>query len=207
MYWLPLWAKMLLTILLPHSKIKRQRYINNFWSCILHYVRAREGGQPIINLWAICMCKHASDNIAYVSCNWVRMESQQFLWRFNMLHGNELHCIVPKLNVTRSVFSICPCIQLHKYACNIWQIWLYLLAAPKSIFTNPHFPVRSPNFGRFLESDYPAIKFLPRCQSQNLQTPHSYREWSLQSMNMSLNGIWATLLCKLSSMLGGLQWM
>jgi len=42
-----------------------------------------------------------------------------------MLHSNELNRIVTELSLTRSVFSICPCIQLHKYACNVSQIWFF----------------------------------------------------------------------------------
>jgi len=39
-----------------------------------------------------------------------------------MLHSNELHCIVPKLSLSRSVFSLCLCIQLRKYACIVSEV-------------------------------------------------------------------------------------
>jgi len=82
------------------------------------------------------MGKNAADNIAYGSYNWVPTEHLQDSWRFNKLHSNELPCIIPKSSVMRSVFSICPCIQLHKYGFNVSQIWPFLLVALESIFKN-----------------------------------------------------------------------
>ena len=54
-------------------------------------------------------------------------QASTILWVLSKLHSNELHRIVIELSLTRSVFSICPCIQLHKYACNVSQIWLFCL--------------------------------------------------------------------------------
>jgi len=36
-----------------------------------------------------------------------------------MLHYNEVPCIVPKSSFQQSVFSTCPRIQFHHYACNV----------------------------------------------------------------------------------------
>jgi hypothetical protein len=47
--------------------------------------------------------------------------------RLRTLHSNKLHYAVPKLSFTRSVVAICPCIQLHKYSCNVLLIWLFSL--------------------------------------------------------------------------------
>jgi len=44
------------------------------------------------------------------------------LWRLRTPHSNELHCTGPKLSFIQTGFSMCSCIQLHKYACNILQI-------------------------------------------------------------------------------------
>jgi len=80
--------------------------------------------------------KNASDDITTASSKWVPTEGQQFFGELIKLHSNELQCIVPKLTYKWSVFSICLCIQLHKYACNFSQIWLFLLVALESIFKN-----------------------------------------------------------------------
>jgi len=47
--------------------------------------------------------------------------------RLRTLHSNKLHYAVPKWIFTRSVVAICPCIQPHKYACNVLLIWLFSL--------------------------------------------------------------------------------
>jgi len=57
------------------------------------------------------------------------------------------------------------------------------------------------------KSDYPAFQFLPPCRIQNLWTPHCSRLKSLPKMHVSSFLIWATLLFKSLSMLGGHQWM
>jgi len=54
------------------------------------------------------------------------------------LHSNETYCVVTTLSFTWSVISIWPCIQLHKYVCNVSQIRLFLLVSQKPIFRNPH---------------------------------------------------------------------
>ena len=104
---------------------ERQRSVNNFWSCILDNLTAIERRIPTISLSAAFNGKNASDDIASASYNWVPTEHQQFLWRLRTLFSNVLHCAAPKSSFTRSVFAICPCIQLHKYACNVLQIWFY----------------------------------------------------------------------------------
>jgi len=117
----------LVTITLPPPRNERQRSVNDFWSWILDNLRALERRYPIINFSAACTGKNASDDIASVSYNWAPTERWQLLWGLSKLHSNELHCIVTELSPTRSVFSVCPCIQLHKYACIVSQIWFFCL--------------------------------------------------------------------------------
>jgi len=76
-------------------------------------LRAMEQRYPIINLSAAFMGKNVSDDIASASYNSALTERQQLLWGLSVLHGNELHCIVTELSLNRSVFSICPCIELR----------------------------------------------------------------------------------------------
>jgi len=78
-----------------------------------------------MNLPAAFNGKNASDDIASASYNWAPTEHQQFLWRLRTLYSNVLHCAVPKSGFAQSVFAICPCIQLHKYACNVLRIWFF----------------------------------------------------------------------------------
>jgi len=157
----PLWAKMLLRILLPPARNEPQQSINNSWSCILANLRAMERRHLIIDISTAFLGKYASDYIVSASYNWVPTERQQFFWGLNKLYSNELHCIVTELSLPRSVISICPCIQLHQYACNVSQIWLFLLVFQESIYKNPHSTLQSPNLWQCHESDYPAIKYLP----------------------------------------------
>jgi len=84
---------------------------------------------------------------------------------------------------------------------------IFLLVAVDSILNNPQSALLYDYFPLSLKSDYPAFKFLPPCLIQNLWTPHCSRLWSLLTMNVYLFMIWATLLSKLSLMLGGLQSM
>jgi len=107
------------------ASMERQRSINTFCCCILDKLTAMERRQPTMNLPAAFIGKNASDDIASDSYNWAPPHGQQFLWRLRTLHSNELHCAVPKTSFTRSVFAICPCIQLHKYAYNVLQIWFF----------------------------------------------------------------------------------
>ena len=96
-----------------------------FWSCIVDSLKAMEWGYSIINLSAVFMGKNASNHIASASYNWTPTEHHQILWRFSKLHRNELHRNVTELSHTRSVFSICSCIPLQNYACNVSQIWFF----------------------------------------------------------------------------------
>jgi len=105
----------------------RQRSVNNFWSCILDDLTAIEHRIPTIRISAASNGKHSSDDIASASYSWVPTEHQQFLWRVRTLYSNVLDCASRKSSFTRSVFAICPCIQLPKYACNGLQIWFYCL--------------------------------------------------------------------------------
>jgi len=148
--------------------------VNNFYSFTLNNPKAMQLHSPIINLSAAVMSKNASDNIASTFYNWVPMECQQFLCWLNMLCSNELHCIVPKLSVMWSVFSICLCIQLHKSVCNLSQIWLFLLVALQSIFKNPHSTLLLPIL---------AVSWIgePRCQ-----IPTAMPDW--KSLNTTLVG-------------------
>ena len=74
-----------------------------------------------------CCGKNTTYDIASAFYRWVPTESKQSLWRLSQLHSNGMHCAVPKLSFTWSVFSICPCIQLHKNACNVSHIWFFCL--------------------------------------------------------------------------------
>jgi len=102
--------------------MERHRSVNDFCSCILDNLTGMECRLSTMNLSAAFIGKNASDDIASASYNRVPTVCQQCLWRLRMLHSNELHCVVPKSSFTRSVLAICPCIQLHKYACNVLLI-------------------------------------------------------------------------------------
>jgi len=102
-------------------------------------------------------------------------QASNFFWELNTLHSDQLHCIVPKLCFTQSVLSIYLCIQLHKYTCNVSQVWHFLLGALESIFKNPHSTWLECDIRQSFESDHPAIKFLPWCRIQKLYIPHCYR--------------------------------
>jgi len=106
---------------------ERQQSVNDFWSCNLYIPRAIEQGSPTINLSAAIIGKNAIDDIVSASYNWAHTEHQQSLCGISMLHSNARHVVVHKMSFTRSVFSICPCIQLQKYACNVSHIWLFCL--------------------------------------------------------------------------------
>jgi hypothetical protein len=105
------------------SQNEHQQSVNDFWSCILDNLTAMECRLPTVNLSAAFIGKNASDDIASGSYNWVPTQRQLFWWMLRILHSNEVYCDVPKLSCTRSVFAICHCIQLPKYACNVLQIW------------------------------------------------------------------------------------
>ena len=137
MYRPPLWAKIPLTISVQPAENERQPSLNNFWSCILDHLRAMEWHWPVMNLLAAIMGKNGTDDIASASDYSALAEGQQFSWGASKLHCNKLHCIDLKLTVTRSVVSISPCIQLHKYACNFSQIWHFLHEALESILFEP----------------------------------------------------------------------
>ena len=107
------------------ASTEHQRSVNNLWSSILDNPMAMECRQPTTNLSAAYIGKTASDNIIYAPYNSAPTDRQHFLWRLRMLHSNELHCTVPNWSFTQSVFSICPCLQLYKYACNVSQIWFF----------------------------------------------------------------------------------
>jgi len=121
----PSWSeKLLQMILLPPPENHHQRGVNNSWSCILHNLRAMEWHWPTIHLLAAFMGKTASDDVTSAYYNCAPMQHEQFRWRLSKLHSTAMHCVVPRLSFLRSVFSICPCIQLHKSACHALQIWL-----------------------------------------------------------------------------------
>jgi hypothetical protein len=109
------------------SHNERQRSINNFLSCILDNLTAIERRIPTMSISAAFNGKHASDYIASASYIWAPTEHQQFLGRLRTLYINVLNFAVPISSFTRSVFGICPCIPLHKYACNVLQIWFFCL--------------------------------------------------------------------------------
>jgi len=93
----------------------------------------------MINLSAARTGTEASDNITSASYNWVPTEPLRFLWGLPKLHCNDLHCIVPTLSVTQSVFWICSCIQLHKYACNVSQVWHFFACSSTVNIWEPAF--------------------------------------------------------------------
>jgi len=112
-YRLPLLGRMIVMISLTLPKNERQWSITDFWFCILHTLRAMERCYSIFNISAAFMGNNASEDIVSASYNSAPTEHQQFLWGLNMLHSNELHCVVPELSLTQSVFTICCCIQLR----------------------------------------------------------------------------------------------
>jgi len=134
----PLWAKMIMTIMLQPPKSVHQWSVNDFWSCILDNPRAMECLYPIINLSAGFTGKNTSDDIASASHNQAPVQRQQSGVELSRLRCDELYQIVTELSLTWSVFSICRCIQLHKYTSNVSQISLFLLVAVETISKNPH---------------------------------------------------------------------
>ena len=104
------------------SQNERHWSVNNFWSCIFYNLTAIECRIPTMTLTEAFNGKNASDDITSASYNWAPIEHQQFLSRLRTLYSNVMHCADHKSSFTRSVFAICPCIQLHKYACNVLQI-------------------------------------------------------------------------------------
>jgi len=81
-----------------------------------------ESCSPIFNLVDAFMGKNGRDDIASASYNSAPTERQLFLWGLNKLHSHELHSVVPELSLMLSVFAICCCIPLRKFACNVSQI-------------------------------------------------------------------------------------
>jgi len=67
MYWLPLWAKMLVTKSLPPHQNERQPRINNFSSCIFDNRRAVQQHQAITNVMPACIRINASGDIDTIS--------------------------------------------------------------------------------------------------------------------------------------------
>jgi len=125
MYRLPPCANMVVKLSLPPFKNERQQIVNVFRSCMVDNRRAIDGCYPNTYISAAFMGKNASDNIASASYSSVPRQRQQFSEGHSTLDSNELLCMVPDLSRKRSVFSICHCIQLHKYSCNVSQIWLF----------------------------------------------------------------------------------
>jgi len=83
----------------------------------------------------------------------------------------------------------------------------FLLEAVELIFENPQCAVLCHYFRQDFEPDYSAVYFVTPCGIHILWTPHCSRLWSLRKTHLSLFVIWATLLYKSSSMLGGHQRM
>jgi len=111
--------------ILTMSVNERQWSVNGSWSWIFNTLRAIECSKPAINPPAAFIGKNTSDDIASTFSSWAPTAHQHFLHRLSKLHSNGVHCAVPKLCFTRSVFAISPYIQLHKYACNVSQIWFF----------------------------------------------------------------------------------
>jgi hypothetical protein len=75
--------------------------------------------EPVSSLyWQRCKCRYRVRLLQLSSHGASRLRT---------LHSNKLRHAVPKWRFTRSVIAICPCIQYHKYACNVWLIWLLSL--------------------------------------------------------------------------------
>jgi hypothetical protein len=64
--------------------------------------------------WQKCKCQY------HVHLLQLCTHGESRLWT---LHSNKLQYAVLKWRFTWSVIAICPCIQHHKYACNVWLIW------------------------------------------------------------------------------------
>jgi len=141
---------MLVTILLPPPKNERPPSVNDFWSCILHTLRAMERHYPIFNILAAFMGKNARDDIASASYNSEPTKHQQYLWGLNKLHSNELHCVVPELSLTQSVFAIRCFIQLRKYACDVSQIRLFYACSSSHYLRIPILLYYNITFGSLL---------------------------------------------------------
>jgi len=54
-----------------------------------------------------------------------------------MLHSNTPPYAVPKWSLTRSVLAICPCIQHHRYAFNVWLICLFFTCSSRVNIEEP----------------------------------------------------------------------
>jgi hypothetical protein len=102
--------------------MERQWRVNDVCSCITDYLMGREQTYSTINQSGAFIGKNASDDIVSASYNGVPTLCQQCLWRLRTLNSNKLSFAVSKLSLTWSVFTICPCIQLHTYACNVLLI-------------------------------------------------------------------------------------
>jgi len=145
-------------------------------------------------------------------------------YRFSLLHlsAHQVSTISVGAQYATQQWTASHCYRIESYAVSLFNISSYttsqismhcltdlfvLLVAVESIFKN----LQSASLYRYLwqssESDYPDFYLLSPCLIQNLQTQHCSRLWSHPKMNVSLIVIWATLLCKSSSMLGGHQWM
>jgi hypothetical protein len=105
----------------------------------------------------------------------------------------------------RLVFSLCLCIQLYKYACNVSQIWMFLPVALESWFKNPLCTLQQHNFWQTLRLDYPASECVPQRRIQNPKRPHLVKLLSLGTMHLSLFVIGDTIHCKSSFMISALQ--
>jgi len=101
----------------------RQRSVHHFWPCILDNVTGKECRCTTMNQLEACIGKNETDDIASAFYNWAPTVRELFMGRRRTLNSNTLHYAVSKWSFTWSVIVICPCIQLHKYACNVLLIW------------------------------------------------------------------------------------
>ena len=109
------------------SSYECQWSVNDFWSCIFDTLTAMERSYLTIHLLAALISKNATDDNASAFYNWVPMDYLLFGCSLSKVHSIEVYYPVPMLSFTQSILSICPCIELHKYACNVWQIWFFCL--------------------------------------------------------------------------------
>ena len=79
-YWLSIWAKMLVRISLPPARSGRQRSINDFWSCILDNQRAVQQHSPITNVLATFIGKKVSKDCVTLTWNSMSTEHQRSIY-------------------------------------------------------------------------------------------------------------------------------
>jgi len=130
--------------------MKHQRSINYISFSLPDYLIAMDGSLPTMNVSPAIISKNTSDNIVFTSFNRDPIRGQHIFCTLSAVHSNELHCVVPKLSFPPSVISICPCIQVHIYQCNISNIWFFCLYREGQFFRIPSLHYWYLRFSRLL---------------------------------------------------------